>query len=377
MSEPVWTRRQIRQGIGRLSRQEFFLRYPGGSVALTSAGASGENTTAVTTAPLLTQTADFWNGSYMWSVASSQEVRINDYSSDSGVLTHEYAISALSSADSIELYETWPPSQIHEAINQAIESAGLAYPNTVIDESLVIEENKMTYAMSGLSTAPYKILQVYMEQPASSITGNPTAVTATTLADAAQDFSTADTDHFVSVYAGTGSGQLREVSTGDSDGSLTVATWTTNPDTTSSYRYWDAGNQQLDWYRIMGARPEPNAYPDNIHLSALAPSMYGARLRLVMLAKPASLSADTDETTIPIRYITNKAMSILHDSLIGDNRVDRAVHASLAEYYDELAAKLLAQFPRRQPPGTIWTDESGNISPSRLDSVGDPLRWRG
>src|SRR3989304_9962389 len=153
MSEPVWTRRQIRQGIGRLSRQEFFLRYPGGSVALTSAGASGENTTAVTTAPLLTQTADFWNGSYIWAVASSQEVRINDYSSDSGVLTHEYAISALSSADSIELYETWPPSQIHEAMNQATESGGLGFPHTVINESPVIDKKKKTFARGWSSPA--------------------------------------------------------------------------------------------------------------------------------------------------------------------------------------------------------------------------------
>jgi len=374
MAEPVSTRQQIRRAIGRLARMDFYMRYADGFVTANST----EQTTTQIAVPDLTQRDDFWNNSFVWQITSSEDRRINDFdvSSTAGFLGLEYPLAAASSSlDTLEITSLWSPTQIHAAINASLESVSMRYPDVVVDNSLVVEENRMQYALSGLTTTPWSIMQIYVERPASSITGNPTGATATTLSDTAQDFSTNDTDHFVSIYGGTGSGQLRETSTGSSDGVLTVAAWTTNPDTTSLYRYWDAGNQQIDWYRVSDVRTDAVEYPDNVYFSELYSGSYGGRIKIIYLANQTSLAADSDETTVPILYITHKALSMLHDSLIGDNRVDRGVHASLAEYYDGLADKYLASSPRRRPSGTMWRGEAGGRQYDRNDNIGNPMGW--
>jgi len=327
----------------------------------------------------LTQPAGFWKGQYAWVIEAKEERRITDYQygSTSGSLSLEYALTAAaSSSDSIEITSIWPPAQIHESIDAAIAQASKQYPSIIVDETMIVEENKMAYALSGLSSTPWQLLQVYLERNVSGITGNPTASGATSLTDSAQDFSTCDTDHFVSIYAGTGSGQLRETSTGDSDGVLTVATWTTTPDTTSYYKFWDASNQQQDWARITNIRTDAVEYPSNLYFSDLYSGDYGSRIRLVYLSNQNSLASDSDVTTVPLLYVTHKALAMMHDSVIGDNRVDRAVHANLAEYYSNLADKYLAESPRRRPPGTVWHGESqGSRGSARNDNIGDPLGW--
>ena len=376
MAEPNTTPAAIRQAIGRLARMPFYMRYGTGSIIT---GSTEQTVTAIAAADL-TQPDNFWNQSFVWAVESSAERLVTDFDvgSTSGVLNLEYALSAVvSSSDSIEITALWPPTQIHETINNVIALVSKQYPDVVTDQTLVVEENKMTYALSGLSTTPWQMLQVYIEQPGSSISGQPTAAAATTLTDSAQDFSTNDTDHFLSIYAGTGSGQLRETSTGSSDGQLTVTTWTTTPDTTSFYRYWDASNQQIDWHRIGDVRFDGVEYPDNMEFSELYSGAYGARIRLVYLANQNSLAADSDVTAVPLLYITHKTLALLHDSMIGDNRVDRGVHASLAEYYAGLADKYLADAPRRRPAVTLWRGEPEGKQYSRRDNICDPLGWGG
>ena len=84
--------------------------------------------------------------------------------------------------------------------------------------------------------------------------GTATAGGATTLTDTGQfnndDFTTRS--HYVWIYGGTGSGQVRKIISHDDD-TLTVATWTTNPDTDSTYRviytatdpYYNSGDEIL------------------------------------------------------------------------------------------------------------------------------------
>src|SRR3990167_9333480 len=322
MAEPTATRAAIRQAIGRLARMPFYLRYGTGSIVL----GSTEHTVTQLAAAELTQPEKFWQAQYAWIVESSAERRVTEYDvgSTAGLLSLEYALSAAAaSSDSIEITSIWPPTQIHEAINAAIASASKHYPDVVTDESLVLEENKMVYSLSGLTSTPWQILQVYVEQPASSITGQPT------------------------------------------------------PATTSFYRYWDAGDQQIDWYRVHDVNFDNVEYPDNLYFSELYSGSYGARIRLKYLSNNNSLAADSDVTTVPVLYISHKVLSLLHDSLIGDNRVDRSVHASLAEYYDSLAEKYLVQTPRRRPAGTLWRGEASGAQSTRNDSIGDPLKWRG
>ncbi|NCC99953.1 MAG: hypothetical protein EOL95_09690, partial [Bacteroidia bacterium] len=63
--------------------------------------------------------------------------------------------------------------------------------------------------------------------------GSVTSATATTLVDSSKSW-TSDQwiGYAVYIYSGTGKGQIREITDND-DTSLTVGTWTTNPDSTS------------------------------------------------------------------------------------------------------------------------------------------------
>lgn len=65
--------------------------------------------------------------------------------------------------------------------------------------------------------------------------GTATSSTATTLVDSGQSWTVDEyIGYAVYVYAGTGIGQIREITDNDAT-SLTVATWSTNPDATSKY----------------------------------------------------------------------------------------------------------------------------------------------
>ena len=66
-------------------------------------------------------------------------------------------------------------------------------------------------------------------------TGRVTSATDTTLVETNKEWNTDDlTGYAVYIYAGTGIGQIREITDND-ETSVTVATWTTNPDSTSRY----------------------------------------------------------------------------------------------------------------------------------------------
>jgi hypothetical protein len=65
--------------------------------------------------------------------------------------------------------------------------------------------------------------------------GTVTSATATTLVDNTKSWTEDEhINYAVYIYSGTGKGQIREITDND-DTSLTVATWDTNPDTTSKY----------------------------------------------------------------------------------------------------------------------------------------------
>ena len=373
MAEPTQTLANLRRAIGRLARNPFHLRYASGQLALT---ASTDQSTVAIVSTDLTQDDNFWKNQWVWLPTAEEERRIVAFEAAADRLIPEYPLSAAaSSGDVIELWSVWSPTQVHEAINKSIDQAWRQYPDIVTDQTIVVEEDKSIYPTSGWSSSPWKLFQVWLEQNTTMTTGQPTSATATTLVDSNRDFSTFDTDHFVSIYFGTGTGQLREVSTGDSAGSLTVASWTTTPDTTSKYAVWDNGIQDVDWVRLIDYRPDQPEWPDNLYLPAEPLWATGLRMRLVYAAKPAILSSDAGTTVVPEQYITYKALSILHDGLIGDNRADRQMHASVAEYYDSLARAYLAEAPRRNPPGTIRTDGGGGVISERQDNVGDPLHW--
>lgn len=68
-----------------------------------------------------------------------------------------------------------------------------------------------------------------------ALRGTATSATATTLSDSTAAFATTIVNATISIIAGTGKGQTRVITARPSSTQVTVATWTTTPDTTSVY----------------------------------------------------------------------------------------------------------------------------------------------
>ena len=71
--------------------------------------------------------------------------------------------------------------------------------------------------------------------------GDVSSATTTTISDSTKNWTDDYTGYVVEITAGTGSGQLREV-TASTTVQLTVSDWDTNPDATSDYKLWYVGS---------------------------------------------------------------------------------------------------------------------------------------
>jgi hypothetical protein len=379
--EPTVTRATLRRAIGRQMRAEFFRRYPAGYVVLT-----GTPTTVNLYSSSLTQsTTDFWVGHYAYLATGTyagQERLVTTFTPASDLAVVEYAFGGSPAAgDYLELHSPWPATQIHDAIDMAISRVADSFPNVVVDESLVFEQDKMQYDLTQLEYQPLEMLQVWAEKTTSGSTGVAQAGAALTITAAAgADLSDVDSNWKVSIYYGTGSGQMRNVSTASNTTKVVTITsaWDTNPDTTSYYRLWDPSKQQTPWVQMYCLRFDSNQYPSLMDLPCLYPNEYGLRFRFKYLARSSNLTSDSATTTVPQEYIIYKALSILHDSFIPDNRVDRAMHADVAQYFDQLAGAYETRKWANRPAGTLWqAGIDSALGGGNFGTDGDPLGWRG
>jgi hypothetical protein len=183
------------------------------------------------------------------------------------------------------------------------------------------------------------------------------------------------TDWRVGIYTGQGAGQLFTLESADTTTqTFTVdAASTTTPDTTSKFTLWNPTEQDVNWYRLLPVRFDAVEHPNKMYIQGDLSTSRGMRLRLVYLAQPVTLDADTDETTVPRYFLVNKSLAHLHDSLVNDNRADRRDHSAIAEHHDQLARAFEGQNPRRMPTGTVWQEVRGGQGRYQID----PMGWRG
>lgn len=366
MAEVTVTRATLRRKIARQLMYRF-PQYVGDSSTF-----SGTPTTTAMADPVLVQGADFWNQSWVYDVANDESRIATDFGG--GTLTTQAFSTAPSAGATYEIHDYWNAGAIHQAINRAIEDGWPAFFDQVTDETLILEEDKLAYTISSLSSAPWLVLQMWVEKNTSVLRGEVESSTSTTLTDTGAGFTSVDSNWRVSIYAGTGSGDLRTGSSGTADTVTVTSAWSSNPDTTSKYAAWDTSNQIVDWRRVYAVRFDQKEFPNIMYLTRRYPVLYGLRMRLIYLAKPAQLSADSDTTVVPEEFIIAKACSILHDMAVNDNRVDRQRHASLAEYYDQLARDYMQRRAFQMPASTLW-QERDEASLWRETDLADPLGW--
>ena len=87
------------------------------------------------------------------------------------------------------------------------------------------------------------------------------------------------------------------------------------------------------------------------------------------------MSADTDTSIVPDRYLISKTLSILHGQMIQDNRADRQKAREVAAKYWEEAEQYKTMKAWTLPQITIWMEDdiTGNIP--NTDAAA-PMGWR-
>jgi hypothetical protein len=378
MAETTTTRKVLRRAIARMIKMEFFRRYQD-EVSLT-----GTPTSTSLASTSLTQADDFWNGGWAYIASGNgigQERKITDFAASGNALTMEYALTTVPAAtDKIEILDTWSASDIHSAINRAITEWGRLFFDSVEDRTLVMQEDKMEYDLTGLTKKVWNLRDVRVERSGNSLTG---------VVDSASDDEThvtiVDTERFntndqyngykISIYDGTGKGQVGDVVdtiAASHAVTVTVAQFATNPAAGSKYRLWDEDKQLNDSWPLRNWRVDAPEFPDTLSLNKLEPEYYGMRLFLRYLAQPSELTSDTSTTTVPRDFIINQALAYLHESMMHDNRADANRHANMAQYFRNLATEYRERFSPRMPGAMVQVEENTGYS----DDIADPLGWR-
>ena len=388
MAEVEVTRKTLRRDIAKTARMPFFLRYKDQELNFTAGGST--NTPAASTEVFyctkLTQEDGFWNNSYLYMVSTDAakdglERLIPNFNRENNALYLEWPCDIDEVADTddkFELYDMYPPSALHEGINDTIRDSWRTFPDIVTDETFVIERRQRKYQFSELAQAPAYVLQILAETVVNSVRGN---VVTSSLNGSVDDLTIADvsgidTNWRVSYYYNTGSGQQFGITAVDTATNILTldATATTSPDTSTWFRCWDPTEQRTDWYPMLSVKFDAPEHPSWMEFQGEPSASWGLRYRVIYIAQPAELSADTDTTTVPQYFVKNKTLAFLHDSMVGDNRADARAHSSIAEHYDQLARDYALRNPRRLPDGTVWT-ESEFYSGYGIEP--NPLAWRG
>ena len=368
MAEPTTTLAELRRAIARELEMPFFKRYRNGFLTADS----GDTDELVDSQ--LTQKDKFWNGAWVYRVATQEASLITNFVASDNKLVLEVPITAFDAEDEYEIHNLWNAYDIQEAINAAIRDSRRVFFETVTDETMIVEEDKLTYSLSSLNKTPHMIQKVWLERPTTAKRGVVVSATGTTATlESAGILSDVNSDWKISIYAGTGSGQIRSISS-VSGAEATVPAWTTQPDDTSKYTLWNPTQQVNDWMPWDALRYDSTKeFPDILYFSRRPIDFQGLRIRLEYLALPAELSAEADTTVVPISYIVPAAVSRLHSRKVKDNKADRELHFAESKRYQEAADAWMVRNAPHRPDSNILKQHSGSYQPD----AHNPLNWQG
>ena len=376
MAKPTSTRAEIRRAICRILNMKFFKSFESYSTC-----SSGSSTVSKAVDTCLTQQDDEWMNMWMYIASDSNSTgnigavrRITSFDAAGDALYPEYDFpAALTSATQYEIHNIFSTFEIHQAINQAIQEAFPAFFDVITDESIVIKEDTVDYSLTGMTYKPWIISSVWIEQPNDSLTGTATAGAVASLTDSAADFSDVTSDWKISIYDGTGAGQLRSVSSVTGTTVIVPSVnFTTAPDSTSKYRVWNPLDQSQKWYRVFAFHTDSGEYPATLYLTKTYSEVVGARIRIVYASAPIELTTEASTTVIPKEYIISRAVEMLAASRVANSRTDRDKWAVMEQMYRQRAENFRLRNSFRMPT-TIQQETDWGTPSSRLDE--NPLDW--
>lgn len=368
MAESTKTLTQLRRKIGLALQMPFYRRYANGYLE-TEAGSTASKVKNAS----LSQADKFWNGMWFYNKTTQENSLIRSFASNDNTFFLEVSQATATTGDDFEILTGWSAIEVHSVINNAITQVGRSFPYTVTDQTLVLEEKQMEYDISGLTSKPWIVTKLFIESRGSIQRGTLVSATGTTFtAESSNLFSNVvtDADWRVSIYAGTGRGQIRTlVSHTGAQG--TVAAWTIAPDSTSKYAFWNANEDLNSWIPYDNYRLDNKEFPSTLYMYSNLESHYGLRILLEYMSVPTELSLETDTTIIPEDYIKPYAIHLLYKQKVPHTKADKDVYYAQAESYLKDAEDYLANNRPTRPDVSLR-------SPSRNQTIRsgeNPLSW--
>lgn len=368
MAEETTTRTNLRRKICKELRMPFFRRVGVSSVV------DASSTTSTIIDSKLTQPDGTWTGSWFYNVSTDESSLIRNFKADSDTLFLEQPTAASPIGNTFEIHSVWTPTEIHDAINEAIRFGRRTFPETTTDETIVLKEEVLTYSISGLTKLPWNLNKIWVEARNNVTRG--TVVSADAATVTLPDMPTGvNTSWRISIYAGTGAGQTRTVSSVVGN-QLTVTAWVTVPDATSKYALFDESEELNAWRPFNDFHQDTEEFPDTLYINKLYPSLYGMRLRLEYLSVSVELTTEASTTNIPPEYIKAKACSILHGQALSNTKADKDTHyAEYKRYMDEADSYIVRN--AIHTPGVRFRTPFGQDSISGYTPNSNPLGWGG
>lgn len=372
MAENTSTLAELRRKIALELQMPFARRFSNGYLDM-----DANSTTQKIIDATLSQRDGFWNGGWFYRPASQEVSLIRSYDAANHNFQLEVPLAATPAAgDDYEIHSMFNAYEIRHAINESINEASRVWYDSVVDESLVLVEDRLQYDMSTFVKRPWVVAKVYVENRQNVKRGVLVSATGTTFdvesSSVMADITGSYSNYYISIYAGTGKGQLRALS-GVSGAQGTVATWTTTPDSTSKYAIWDSTEDINTWQLLDRYRMDNKEFPNTLYLFQRYENHYGLRLHIEYIAQPGELSAEVDTTIVPSRYIMLKAVSLLHGQRVKDVKADKETEFAESERYRELAESFMIKNLPHKPDITMKRP----MPSSTTQLQNDPLAWNG
>lgn len=368
MSETTVSLQELRRAICRELRMPFFRRVGNFS----DADANCTTTKIIDTS--LSQKDGTWASSFVYLVATQESSLITAFNRNDNALLLERALSGAPAAgDDYEIHSIWNAEDIHEAINRAIKSSRQSFFITKVDETKCLVEDVLEYDISALTVVPWIINKVYIEYPQATYFTASAGANTTVTAPTGIDLTSVNSTWFVTIYDGTGKGQVRAV-TSVAGQVITVPTWTTNPDSTSKMTIFDP--RKSAWKPSHNYHLDSLEYPDKLRFSHRLYEYRGGRIRLEYLGVSSELTTEASTTIIPEEYLINKACSILHGQVLNGTKADKESHYAEFKRYQEEADAFLARNAPHSPAIHLHNPDAHMSGYGTSDYYADPLGWR-
>jgi hypothetical protein len=367
MAEYTNTLQALRRAIAIEARMPFFRRFPSGYSEMESGSTTGKIVDSS-----LTQQDGFWNGGWFYSVETGEVSLIRSFQSNSNTLFLEAPLSTSPSVgDDYEIHSVWNASDIKHYINQAIAEAGRTWHETITDETLILQEDKLTFSLTGFARRPWIVSRIFIESATNCQRGIVQSAGASTLTVESVPSITTASDWRVSIYGGTGKGQLRTVQSVNANEVTVSSAWTTVPDTTSRYALWNTTDDLYPWVPMDEFRVDAKEYPDILYLNRRFESYWGLRMRIEYMAEPQPLSVETDTTIVPARFIVPMALSFLMGQRLTETKIDKEAYYGESVRYREMAEDFRMRNAPQKPDLSLRSP-SPTLS---VQSTDNPLNW--